>query len=204
MGWVVAQAVCPQSLWPAWGQRGQRSRTESRRATTHLAHKSSFLLLFVCFPFLSFDAHVVGFKVKTRQHWQKAVLPAKLPQTPLGTSDLLAGRRAAQAAWGPAHTRRSLADGRALGGFPLCPSSLAGSHARFCLRWDLYKTPRVLDREQGSTGHPPFTSPCTSLPHPPPAETTKVKMVPRDDAVKITDLVWVGGFQLEGDGLKAG
>ncbi|KAF6086170.1 hypothetical protein HJG60_008376 [Phyllostomus discolor] len=80
--------------------RGRRSRTESRRATTHLAHKSSFLLLFVCFLFLWFDAHVVGFKVKTRQLCQKAVLSPNLPQTPLGTSDLFAGRRAAQAASG--------------------------------------------------------------------------------------------------------
>lgn len=62
---------------------GEIGLSHTHRATTHLAHKKSFLWLFVCFPFLS--ACVICFKFKTRQHCQKAKIVSQIsgPKLPL-------------------------------------------------------------------------------------------------------------------------
>lgn len=49
--WVVALFTC--NLCGGLGD-GEIGLSDTQRATTHLAHKISFLWLFVCFPFLSF------------------------------------------------------------------------------------------------------------------------------------------------------
>lgn len=153
--WVVALFTCDLCGGLGGGEIGL---SHTHRATTHLAHKNSFLQLFVCFPFLSFGflAHV-WYVSKLRQ----GSIVKKLrfsPKSPIQNSPwsprfLGRDQRAAQAAWGGSSSqRRELGRlgpvaGRLPRGFPLCPSSLAGS--TFCLRWNLYLTPWVLGREQG-------------------------------------------------------
>ena len=145
------------------------------QSATHLAHKSSLSVR--CLFSISFvwilGTRVIHFKVKTRQRDQKKKslsfpqiffpnLPWN-PQPPPG--------RPETPCW-PACTREGtwadwvLQEGGLFRVPPPCHSLCAGS--QFCSQWDLYLTPRVLDREHRRKGrvsspsfHPVSFTPST-------------------------------------------
>ena len=146
------------------------------QSATHLAHKSSLSVR--CLFSISFvwilGTRVIHFKVKTRQRDQKKKKAFLSPRSSFQTSPgipnlLLAGRRpragqhAREKGLGQTGScRREVSSGSP----PPCHSLCAGS--QFCSQWDLYLTPRVLDREHRRKGrvsspsfHPVSFTPST-------------------------------------------